>query len=88
MAVAYTPGLKVTNRVRHQAKRLLPIAGDVKTVLKQATLLMARASPSVEAHAQLTPQVDWWPDFARAVLGKESRSRPVPVHAAESLASG
>lgn len=29
MAVAYTPGLKVTNRVRHQARRLLPIAGDV-----------------------------------------------------------
>ena len=29
MVVAYTPGLKVTNRVRHQARRLLPIAGDV-----------------------------------------------------------
>jgi hypothetical protein len=29
MAVAYTPGLKVTNRVRHQARRVLPIAGDV-----------------------------------------------------------
>jgi hypothetical protein len=29
MAVAYTPGLKVTNRVRHQTRRLLPIAGDV-----------------------------------------------------------
>ena len=29
MAVAYTPGLKVTNRVRHRARRLLPIAGDV-----------------------------------------------------------
>jgi hypothetical protein len=67
---------------------LLPIVGDVKAVLKQATLLMARASPSVEARAQLTPQVDWWPDFARVVLGKESRSQPVPEHAAESLASG
>ena len=29
MAVAYTPGLKVTNRVRHRTRRLLPIAGDV-----------------------------------------------------------
>lgn len=29
MAVAYTPGLKVTNRVRHRARRLLPVAGDV-----------------------------------------------------------
>jgi hypothetical protein len=29
MAVAYTPGLKVTRFVRHQTRRLLPIAGDV-----------------------------------------------------------
>ncbi len=29
MAVAYTPGLKVTNRVRHRTRRLLPIAGEV-----------------------------------------------------------
>ena len=29
MAKAYTPGLKVSPRTRHQARRLLPIAGDV-----------------------------------------------------------
>ena len=29
MATAYTPGLKVSARTRHQARRLLPIAGDV-----------------------------------------------------------
>ena len=29
MAKAYTPGLKVTNRITHRAKRLLPISGDV-----------------------------------------------------------
>ena len=29
MAQAYTPGLKVTNRIRHQVRRVLPIAGDV-----------------------------------------------------------
>jgi hypothetical protein len=29
MAKAYTPGLKVTNRITHRARRLLPIAGDV-----------------------------------------------------------
>lgn len=29
MAVAYTPGLKVTNRVRHRTRRLLPITGEV-----------------------------------------------------------
>jgi hypothetical protein len=29
MAHAYTPGLKVTPRIRHQARRVLPIAGEV-----------------------------------------------------------
>ena len=29
MAQAYTPGLKVTNRITHQARRILPIKGDV-----------------------------------------------------------
>lgn len=29
MAKAYTPGLKVSARTRHQARRLLPISGDV-----------------------------------------------------------
>lgn len=29
MAQAYTPGLKVTNRITHRARRVLPIKGDV-----------------------------------------------------------
>ena len=29
MAQAYTPGLKVTNRVTHRVRRILPIKGDV-----------------------------------------------------------
>src|SRR5690606_19894872 len=29
MAIAYTPGLKVSSRTRHRARRILPIAGDV-----------------------------------------------------------
>jgi len=29
MAHAYTPGLKVTSRIRHQSRRILPIAGEV-----------------------------------------------------------
>ena len=29
MAQAYTPGLKVTSRVHHRARRILPISGDV-----------------------------------------------------------
>jgi hypothetical protein len=30
MAHAYTPGLKVSSRLRHRARRLLPIAGEVR----------------------------------------------------------
>jgi hypothetical protein len=30
MAQAYTPGLKVTNRTTHRARRILPIAGEVR----------------------------------------------------------
>ena len=30
MAHAYTPGLKVTNRLRHRTRRVLPIAGEVR----------------------------------------------------------
>lgn len=30
MAHAYTPGLKVTNRIRHSARRVLPVAGEVR----------------------------------------------------------
>ena len=29
MAQAYTPGLKVTNRIAHRARRILPIQGEV-----------------------------------------------------------
>jgi hypothetical protein len=67
---------------------LIPEAGDVKAVLAQAALLMGRASPSLDARAQLTPQIDWWPDFVRAVLGTESQSSSAPEHATEPLTSG
>lgn len=30
MAHAYTPGLKVTNRITHTARRILPVAGEVR----------------------------------------------------------
>ena len=29
MAHAYTPGLKVSSRIRHRVRRVLPITGDV-----------------------------------------------------------
>ena len=35
MTTAYTPGLKVTNRVRHRTRRLLPISGDVLVEIGQ-----------------------------------------------------
>jgi len=40
MAHAYTPGLKVTRRVRHRARRVLPISGDVR--VKQGDVVSAR----------------------------------------------
>jgi hypothetical protein len=40
MAHAYTPGLKVTRRIRHRARRILPIAGDV--LVKQGDRVAAQ----------------------------------------------
>ena len=35
MAHAYTPGLKVTSRIRHRVRRVLPISGDVLVKVSQ-----------------------------------------------------
>ena len=34
MAQAYTPGLKVTNRLSHRMRRVLPIAGEVRVSVR------------------------------------------------------
>ncbi len=53
---------------------LKPAVGDVKTILSKAQEIAARKSPTMEARAKTTPQIDWWPDFVREVVGKESTS--------------
>lgn len=53
---------------------LKPDVGDVKALLEQGREIASRPSPTIEARAKLFPQVDWWPDFVRKALGKESTS--------------
>jgi len=53
---------------------LKPEVGDVKTLLARASEIAALPTPSIAARACTTAQVDWWPAFVRAVLGKESTS--------------
>lgn len=55
-------------------KWLKPEVGNVKTLLETAGEIAARPSPSLEAHSRATPQVDWWPQYVRDVLGRESTS--------------
>lgn len=54
---------------------LKPDVGDVKQLLETAQEIADRTSPSLQARAGSTPQTDWWPDFVRDALGKESTSR-------------
>ena len=55
-------------------KWLKPEVGNVKTLLETAGEIAARPSPSLDAHSRTTPQVDWWPQYVRDVLGRESTS--------------
>ncbi|AIE86465.1 hypothetical protein [Fimbriimonas ginsengisoli] len=54
---------------------LKPDVGDVKELLEKGREIAGRASPTLEAKIKSTPQVDWWPDYVRDALGKESTSR-------------
>jgi len=53
---------------------LKPDVGDVKALLERGREIAGRPSPIMEARAAGSPQVDWWPDFVRDALGKESTS--------------
>ncbi|MDR3688360.1 MAG: hypothetical protein P4L46_03200 [Fimbriimonas sp.] len=53
---------------------LKPAVGDVKVIIERAKEIAAMDKPTIDARAQLTPQTDWWPDFVRDALGKESTS--------------
>ncbi len=54
---------------------LKPSVGDVKTIIERGREIASRPSPTMEARARTTPQADWWPDYVRDVLGKESTSK-------------
>jgi hypothetical protein len=53
---------------------LKPDVGDVKTIIERAKEIAAMDKPTIDQRALLTPQSDWWPDFVRDALGKESTS--------------
>ncbi len=54
---------------------LKPDVGDVKQLLAAGAEIAGRASPSIDARTKLTPQLDWWPEFALAATGHESTSQ-------------
>lgn len=54
---------------------LKPDVGDVKTMLERGREIAARSSATFDAREASTPQVDWWPQIVRDVLGKESTAK-------------
>ena len=56
---------------------LIPASGDSRTVMARAAELGKRGSPTIIGCAKLTPQIDWWPQFVRATLGKASSAQPM-----------
>lgn len=56
---------------------LIPESGDSRTVMERAAELGRRESSALTARTRLTPQIDWWPQFVRAALGKESSAPPM-----------
>ena len=73
---------------------LKPDVGDVKAILERAAEIAAKDNPSIQARSQLSPQTDWWPDYVRDALGKESTSKAgaqnglVPTFTYAASASG
>jgi hypothetical protein len=53
---------------------LKPDVGDVKAILERATEIAAKDNPSIRERSQWTAQDDWWPDYVKDALGKESTS--------------
>jgi len=53
---------------------LKPEVGDVKSILERAAQIAVKDNPSIHERSKLTPQVDWWPEYVRDALGKDSTS--------------
>lgn len=51
---------------------LKPEVGSVKEILALAQEISQKPKPSIDERARTTPQVNWWPQFVREALGKES----------------
>jgi hypothetical protein len=54
---------------------LKPDLGDTKTLMNYGREIADRQSPTMARRAAETPQVDWWPEFVREMLKKESTSQ-------------
>jgi hypothetical protein len=67
---------------------LIPESGDSRTIMEHAAALGKRGSPTIIGCAKLTPQVDWWPQFVRATLGKESSAQPLAANQPNPPTSG
>jgi hypothetical protein len=48
--------------------------GGLKAAIAYAEAAGRRPTPALDAFAQTTPQEDWWPQFVRDVLGRDSTS--------------
>jgi len=53
---------------------LKPDVGDVKAIMERAAEIAKKDNPSIRERSKLAPQDDWWPQYVRDVLGKESTS--------------
>lgn len=53
---------------------LKPDVGDVKALLERGREIASRPSPTMKERSEWAPQTDWWRDFVRGALGKESTS--------------
>jgi hypothetical protein len=67
---------------------LIPASGDSRTVMERAAELGKRGSATIVSCAKLTPQTDWWPQFVRVTLGKESSAQPAAAHQPNAPTSG
>ena len=52
-----------------------PVVGDTPAMMEKARDVSERRKPIVEQRSSKSPQIDWWPDFVLAALGKPSTSK-------------
>jgi hypothetical protein len=65
---------------------LIPESGDLRTW--SAPQHWGSVVDYNHCCAKLTPQIDWWPQFVRATLGKESSAQPMAANQTNPPTSG